>query len=94
MKTGPASSTKLRSTRIVPFLASYPAIKPKGQKADPAALDVFGWIVNHFPFILCALAVLLIVLAIFRGRRNQKDYEEKLAQQDRLRAEWEKHRRE
>lgn len=52
---------------------SYPAIKPKNVKADPAAQGFFAWIVDNFPWVLLGIAALCFVLAAFRAGKRRRE---------------------
>lgn len=58
----------------VSFLAAYPAIKPKGAKAHDAGLNIFGWIIDNFPWVLLGIAALCFVLAMIGSAKRHKEY--------------------
>lgn len=62
--------------QAISFLASvnYPKIKEGKNKPSQATLDVFGWIVNNFLFVLISLAVVLIIIAAYRTHRETIRY--------------------
>lgn len=51
---------------------NYPAIKPKGPKASETSLNIFGWIVNNFPWVLLGIVVILFAFAIIRSSSGRK----------------------
>ena len=72
-------------------VTNYPAIKSNGKGADPAALSVFNWLINHIPHVLFGICGLIIVFMIFKVRRECARQEQR---QERLRELETRHARE
>ena len=68
------------------FLAAYPAIKPKGPKAGTAELNIFGWIVNNFPWVLLGIAVLCFIFAAIGSAKRSREHAERVARMEKLRS--------
>jgi len=72
---------------------NYPAIKPKGPKASETSLNIFGWIVNNFPWVLLGIVVILFAFAIIRSSRERVRYQQAVERNNRIRSMEEEARR-
>ena len=75
-------------------VTNYPAIKPKGKGADPAALSVFSWLINHIPHVLFGICGLIIVFMAVKVRRERARQEQRREQLRELEARHAKEARE